>query len=123
MTMLYIAGPMTGLPEFNHPAFHEAERRLVAAGYAVMNPARNRITPGNPNRVPTWLDYMRMSLRQISYADGLALLDAWRTSRGATLEVAIADGLDLARRTVDYWVQAAATPIPGAPSGTDGDAG
>ena len=32
---IYIAGPMSGLPEFNHPAFHAAAAQLRGAGYIV----------------------------------------------------------------------------------------
>ena len=41
MTVLYIAGPMSGWPESNYPLFHAAEEILREAGYEVINPARN----------------------------------------------------------------------------------
>lgn len=37
---IYIAGPMTGYPEFNFPAFYEAEEFWTEVGYEVFNPAR-----------------------------------------------------------------------------------
>ena len=36
---IYCAGPMTGLPELNFPAFHAEAARLRAFGYEVINPA------------------------------------------------------------------------------------
>lgn len=36
---VYIAGPMSGMPEFNFPAFFAAQRRLEAQGWIVNNPA------------------------------------------------------------------------------------
>jgi hypothetical protein len=38
VTTLYIAGPMTGIPDSNYPAFNQAEIELRAAGYDVLNP-------------------------------------------------------------------------------------
>ena len=36
---IYIAGPMTGFPEFNFPAFFAAQAELEAKGWQVFNPA------------------------------------------------------------------------------------
>ena len=36
---VYLAGPMTGLPQFNFPAFDNAEKDLQARGYDVVPPA------------------------------------------------------------------------------------
>lgn len=78
---VYIAGPMTGLPELNYPAFNEAARLLRWFGHQVENPAENpRPACG------TWLGYMRMSLRQISTADAIVMLPGWIWSRGARIE-------------------------------------
>lgn len=46
MTTLYVAGPMRGIPEFNFPAFFEAEDRPLKAGYDVINPARKDTDDG-----------------------------------------------------------------------------
>ena len=35
----YIAGPMTGLPEFNRPAFNAAAKEIAASGHVPLNPA------------------------------------------------------------------------------------
>lgn len=99
MTRLYIAGPMSGLPDFNYPAFFKAAERLRAAGYAVENPAENK-----PEGDASWLAFMRMSLVQISRVDGLALLPGWQDSRGASLEVNIAEALGLTLWSVDQWL-------------------
>jgi hypothetical protein len=39
--MLYISGPMGGLPGFNYPAFNFAAKRLRDLGYNVLNPAEH----------------------------------------------------------------------------------
>lgn len=79
MKRIYIAGPMTGLPDFNYPAFHAEAARLRALGYHVENPAEN---PAQP----TWDAYMRQAMRQMLTCDCVALMPGWADSRGATLE-------------------------------------
>lgn len=98
---LYIAGPMTGLPEFNYPAFFEAAERLEAEGYDTLNPAR---TDGRDG-CETWLDYMRAALRDLADCDGIAVLSGWADSKGAALEVQIAHGLQLPVAPVSEWLQ------------------
>ena len=96
---LYISGPMTGLPENNHPAFHAAAAELTALGHEVINPAR----PGEPHW--QWVDWMRRAVRDVSEADGVATLGGWRRSRGACVEVGLAQALDLPVRPFAAWVE------------------
>lgn len=104
MTALYVAGPMTGLPSFNYPAFFEAADKLAAVGYEAINPAR---AEGRANCLH-WLDFMRASLIDIAACDGIATLPGWGDSRGAALEVHIARSLDLPVFSVDEWLVRAA---------------
>lgn len=104
MTSLYIAGPMTGLPEHNFPAFNAAEVRLQQVGYSTMNPARH----GANDPSMTWSDYMRRDIADLLTVDGIALLDDWEASRGARLEVHIAQQLGIDVRQVSSWVEVAA---------------
>ena len=87
---IYIAGPMTGLPALNYPAFHAEAARLRAADFEVYNPADNPRPPCG-----TWTGYMRMALRQISQCDAVSFLPGWNGSRGARLEHQIALELGL----------------------------
>ena len=100
--MLYVSGPMTGLPELNFPAFHAAAASLRAAGYAVINPAEFGEGDGM-----TWADYLRKDIRALMDCDGIALLDGWERSRGARLERHIGIELDMHVRSVDAWLIAA----------------
>lgn len=100
---LYIAGPMTGRPDFNYPAFYAAADQLRAIGHEPINPARQR--PGVPHQGATWLDYMRHSLRDIADCDGIATLLGHHNSRGARIECDLAARLGLPVRTVDEWLQ------------------
>jgi hypothetical protein len=90
MTRIYIAGPCSGLPENNYPAFHEAAARLRALGHDVTNPAENPAPPCG-----TWRGYMRMSIPQVAQADMVVLLPGWTASEGARWECEIAARLGL----------------------------
>lgn len=72
---IYLAGPMTGLPEYNHPAFNAEAARLRALGYHVENPAEN------PEQ-SSWEDYLRQAIRQMLTCDMVALLPGWEGSPG-----------------------------------------
>jgi hypothetical protein len=91
---------MSGLPAYNYPAFDRAARALRAAGYEVENPAENPACDD-------WTGYMRLSLVQISRVSGLAVLDGWQLSRGATLEVHVAHSLLLPVLPVARWLASA----------------
>jgi hypothetical protein len=107
-TTLYVAGPMTGLPEFNYPAFDAAEKDLGTLGFLVLNPThaeKHNPTPGVPQ---SWDWYMRHALRMVLAADGVALLDGWERSRGASLEHAVATALGLDIRPLAEWLTDAA---------------
>lgn len=98
---LYVAGPMTGLPEFNYPAFHDAADRLRAVGFAVVHTAVHEDT------TQPWEFYLRYALKRMLDCDAVATLDGWPKaprSRGTALEVHVAEALGMPVRTVDQWV-------------------
>lgn len=101
---VYVAGPMTGLPEWNRPAFAEAEARLTAVGFEVVNPA----AMPEPCENPEWLDWMRACIPQLLTCDGVATLPGWSRSSGALTEVTLADSLGLPVTEVEKWVGDAA---------------
>ena len=78
----YISGPMTGLPDYNHDAFHEAQADLESRlGVIVMNPANIK---GHASW--TWQQWMRFALSLQMRADVVHMLPGWRKSRGARIE-------------------------------------
>ena len=77
----YLAGPMSGLPDYNYPAFHAAAATLRALGHTVLNPAENPAPPCG-----TWEAYMRMALAQLVQCQTIVMLPGWMNSRGAMLE-------------------------------------
>lgn len=100
LMILYIAGPMTGYPDFNYPAFHDAERRLRAAGFEVLNPADRP----EPKPDPSWEDWLRGAITIMLRADGVAFLGGAGGSRGARLEVRLARDLAMPVRSVRGWL-------------------
>lgn len=90
MKRIYIAGPMTGLPELNFPAFHAAAAALRAQGHHVENPAEINADPK-----AQWLDCMRMDIARLVMCDAVYMLPGWQNSRGALVEYGLAVGLGL----------------------------
>jgi hypothetical protein len=86
----YIAGPMTGLPDSNYPAFDTAAVKLRALGFDVENPAENPAPPCG-----SWRAYMQMAVGQLARCDAVALLPGWEASKGARVEFDLARGLGI----------------------------
>jgi hypothetical protein len=85
---VYIAGPMTGLPEFNYPAFYAAAEAWRAAGWDVINPAES--FDGDDSR--PYRDYVEVDLATLKTCDAIAMLPGWdgANARGAVWEREVA---------------------------------
>jgi hypothetical protein len=88
---VYVAGPMSGLQDFNYPAFHAAAAHLRSLGYHVENPAENPAPASGK-----WEAYMRLALAQLLTCDTIAMLPGWQKSRGAVIEHRLATELGIA---------------------------
>lgn len=87
MTKLYLAGPMTGYPEFNVPAFKTAKEALEKKGFKIMLP----VDIENAKDGWLWGDYLAEDIRIVcNECEGIILLPEWERSRGAKLELAAA---------------------------------
>jgi len=94
----YLAGPMSGLPQFNFPAFYAATAALRGRGYDILSPAElddqedagvaMASKDGSPESAKrTWGDFLARDVKIISdQAQGIIFLPNWWTSRGAKLE-------------------------------------
>lgn len=90
MKRIYLSGPMTGLPDYNYPAFNAEAARLRALGYNVENPAENPLPADAP-----WHMCMRDAIRQLLTCDTVAFLPGWQVSRGANVEIELAGHLKM----------------------------
>lgn len=93
MKRVYIAGPMTGLPAHNFPAFRHAAMLLREAGYEVMSPVE--INNEESCSAKPWQECMRADIAALVTCDMVALLPGWENSRGATLEHYIANSVGI----------------------------
>jgi hypothetical protein len=93
----YLSGPMTGIPDHNFPAFHEAAAKLRAQGLAVVSPAELDLADPKPTVGETypWDYYLRRDLRELTRCDAVAVLPGWTRSKGAQLEVHVAKELGM----------------------------
>lgn len=109
---LYIAGPMSGLPDSNYPTFNRTAEQLQGHGYQVENPADNEdgLRRALGQREPVYTDYLRAGLAQLLRCDGVAVLEDWWLSGGARWEVQTAGILRMPVRPVGEWL---AFPSPG----------
>jgi hypothetical protein len=97
--IVYISGPMSGIKDYNYPAFFEADAKLFSQGYHTINPAKVSAETLEEAIAAQgdldWEGYMRIHLAQLTRADAICVLPGWQKSRGSKLEVAMATALGL----------------------------
>lgn len=118
---LYLGGPMTGIPLYNFPAFHEAADVLRKRGHEIVSPAEMDQGDGfdpETDAAESHLHYMRRDLAAVMECEGVVMLPGWRQSKGARCEFTVAETCGLALLeydpTVDggvRTVQADAAPV------------
>jgi len=102
----YIAGPMTGYPEFNRHAFDEAEDLLkTTTGYTVINPISLDFEGGldctgksgyELRSREEMLVIIKRDLDAILGCQMMLMLEGWEKSTGARAEHAVAVWLGIA---------------------------
>lgn len=89
---LYISGKMTGLPDFGFGMFNSAAAVLRSFGFEVFNPAET--DEGDTSKPRP--HYLRQDVKAIvDFADAVIVLNNWKMSKGALLEVHVARELEL----------------------------
>lgn len=97
---IYVAGPMSGLPECNYPAFDDASRSLSALGFDVVNPANigRSHFGGRTDLEDDELEFLLAEeLSILVGCDSIYLLRGWERSKGARKELyhALGNGLNV----------------------------
>ena len=85
---VFISGPMSGIKDFNKPAFDKAEEYLTQAGFSVFNPARMHF-----DDAWTHEEIMRIDLAALAQCDYILMLDKWYYSKGAIQEYHYANAI------------------------------
>ena len=85
---IYISGSITGVEDLNKPKFDEAEKRFSELGYVVINPHNIKL---RKNQKPIWQNYMINDIAiLLKYCNKVAVLDDWSNSKGAKIEIFLA---------------------------------
>lgn len=101
---IYIAGPMSGIPEWNYPAFAKAAKDLRAEGWHVWSPAeKDQETFSDPeaqkdgdtakaisNGTFNYKEAYLWDMDKVITGDGIFMLKGWEQSPGARGEHAAA---------------------------------
>lgn len=95
--VVYISGPMTGRPQNNYPAFHEAAEKLRCRGHRVINPAITGVLDTLHLPDPTWHDYIASAVLRMRCATAICFLAGHRESYGARIEALVAQFMNLER--------------------------
>lgn len=113
MNKCYISGPISGMENLNIESFNNAEIELKKLGFNTVNP--HNIVKGNKevdllvmqmtetknpsviesNKREIWNICMKLDIKELLDCNCVAVLRGWQTSKGATVEILIAQKLGL----------------------------
>ena len=96
---VYLAGPMRGYDNLNHPAFFAWADALRVQGHEVFNPAAQPLEQ-DAIRLNEDLSFRRKVFKLdtawiCEHADAVALMPGWEKSDGAVAECALAKAIGL----------------------------
>lgn len=115
---LYLAGPMTSIPQFNFPCFDVWSQRLRDNGFEVISPHESdhpetqrlaRLSEdGDPSCFPEGIGAEPVptalkNVDDIGKCQGIALIPGWQKSSGVIHEIATAVRFRLPVAPVEMW--------------------
>lgn len=86
----YLAGPMSGIPEFNYPEFERVKNELINNGIEVRSPHNIPWPEGDIRGEDLWIVTMSQATVLLVDCDAVILMNGWENSRGANREKEIA---------------------------------
>ena len=92
--IIYLSGPMTGLPDYNYPLFHGVAAKLRSDGHNVYSPAEYP-HDGPLEAFPIRQAFAAYSAFICLEADTIILLPNWEKSLGVSAELALAKNCKL----------------------------
>jgi hypothetical protein len=99
---------MTGIPEWNFPAFQDAAEQLREAGFEVQSPhefdLEDGFDPGSHGADFDLRAALERDVEAVLEADGVALLDGWEASPGVAVEILTAASQGKPARGVKEWL-------------------
>lgn len=103
--VVYLSGPMTGLPDFNFPAFETATAALRELGIVVLSPHEHDLDGGfDPASDGDDFDLraaLEWDIEAVLRSDAIVVLPGWQSSPGCTVEVAVAASMDIPVLDID----------------------
>jgi hypothetical protein len=106
MKKAYISGPITGLyMETVEENFNAAYDYLRQNGYEPISPLDTQRSEDK-----TWVEYMKLDIKQLLDCDVILMLPGWEDSAGARLENIIAESLEMGvikihPATLNYFIK------------------
>ena len=95
---IYLAGPITDLPNLNKEEFKKYEEKFLNLNFEVINPHNlftkeeidkidKELEDGKINKDEHWAFFMKKCIPEMIKSDLIAMLPKWEKSKGANLEV------------------------------------
>ena len=119
---LYIAGPMTGIAEYNWPRFNEVDDALQAVGIETVNPAKMDEAYHVEDSIPAadfatgqsvgavnLASFLKRDFHYLTTCEGIVFIEGWQDSIGANCELIVGQ---MAGMSTWLWIDGNLYPEP-----------